>query len=303
MRLTATDGDWLLANDLRMKRIFEGSGFEPFEFHMADFPDHWSADTDEQLDFHMDQFGKGYERPAEWNHICPAFKAFDQWGYTFRIERSIPALTILENVSRNHMRVLSREYIPDGPVVMDETIHITTDSIYKPSSAYGLLIYNLAKNDFSVKKLKTSREGRLSFSLPGGGNILGIHGKDSKPAPDLRMVDFLNRDYIYLEKGIEHSLDFRLVNIGNGDAKNITIRASSYHPHINFTGDEINIPGLESGESVLLDQAFNFNFNGYDKENLAGNIRLEIIINGVITDTQKIVFMATPGSPYAGKTR
>ncbi len=38
MRLTATDGDWLLANDLRMKRIFEGSGFDPFEFHYGRFP-------------------------------------------------------------------------------------------------------------------------------------------------------------------------------------------------------------------------------------------------------------------------
>ena len=105
MRLTATNGDWQLANDLRMKRIFEGSGFDPFEFHMADFPDHWSADTEEQLDFHMDQFGKKHERPAEWNHICPSFKTFDQWGYKFRIERSIPALTILENVSRKHVEV------------------------------------------------------------------------------------------------------------------------------------------------------------------------------------------------------
>jgi hypothetical protein len=128
---------------------------------------------------------------------------------------------------------------------------------------------------------------------------VGIHGKDSELAPDLRMVDILNRDYIYLENGREYSHDFRLVNIGNGDAQNITIRASSSHPHINFNVDEVNIPELESGKSVLIDKEFKFSFSEYDKENLAGNIRLEIIINGVITDTQKIIFMATPVSPYA----
>jgi len=301
MRLTATNGDWLLANDLRMKRIFEGSGFKPFEFHMADFPDHWTADAGEQLDFHMDQFGKGYERPAEWNHICPSFKTFDQWGYEFSIERSIPALTILENVSRKHMRVLSRTFIPDGPVVMDETIHITTDSIYSPLSTYGLVIYNLSKEKFSSKQFNASPEGRLTFSLPGGGNIVGIHDEESEPAPDLRVVDVLNRDYIYMEQGREHSLDFRLVNMGNGDARQITIRAYSSHPHINFIVDEINIPELESGKSILLDKEFTFSFDGYDIENLAGNIRFEIKINGVFSDAQKIVFMATPGSPYAGE--
>ncbi|MEE9463918.1 MAG: alpha/beta hydrolase-fold protein [Bacteroidales bacterium] len=299
MRLTATNGDWLLANDLRMKRIFEGSGFEPFEFHMADFPDHWSADTDLQLDYHMDQFGKGYERPVDWNHICPSFKTFGQWGYEFRVERSIPALTILENVSSNHMKVMSREFIPDGPVVLDETIHVTTDSLYTSLSTYGLLIYNLSEDEFSTKKLNASPEGRLTFSLSGGGNIVGIHGEDRGPAPDLRVVDILNRDYIYFDTGRDHFLDFRLVNIGNSDARQIIVRAFSSHPHINITVDEIKIPGLESGESVLMAQAFKFSFDGYEKDNLAGNIRLEINIDGVITDTQKIVFMATPGSPYA----
>jgi hypothetical protein len=298
MRLTATDGDWLLANDLRMKRIFEGSGFDLFEFHLADFPDHWSADTDLQLDFHMGQFGKRSERPVDWNHICPAYKTFEQWGYQFRIERSFPALTILENVSRSHIEVLSREFIPDGPVVQDETVHITTDSLYTPLSTCDLLIYNLAKNEFSANRVKASGEGRLSFSLPGGGNIVGIHGKDIRPAPDLSVFDFLNRDYIYMEQGREHSLDLSLVNIGPGSIRQINIRAFCSHPHIHFEQDEINFPGLASGESMRLDPAFMFSFNGYDKEYLAGNIQLEIKINGVITDTQKIVFMATPESPY-----
>jgi S-formylglutathione hydrolase FrmB len=301
MRLTATDGDWLHANDLRMKRLLDGSGFFPFEFHMADFPDHWSADTDEQLDFHMNQFGKERGRPGDWNHICPAFKTFEQWGYQFRIERSVPALTILENISSNHMEVMSREFIPDGPVVMDETIHITTDSLYTPLSTYDLIVYSLAKNEFNIMKVEASGEGRLAFSLPGGGNLVGIHGVDSKPLPDLRIFDYLNRDYIYMEEGRENNLDLRLVNIGSGSARDLAIRAFSDHPHIKFAVDEINVPGIESGRSVRIDPAFRFSFNGYQKEYLAGNIQLEIKINGVIIDTQKIVFMATPESPYVEK--
>jgi S-formylglutathione hydrolase FrmB len=301
MRLTATDGDWLHANDLRMKRLFEGSGFDLFEFHMADFPDHWSADTDLQLDFHMDQFGKNRGRPVDWNHVCPAFKSFEQWGYQFRIERSLPALTILENVSKNHMEVMSREFIPDGPVIMEETIQVTTDRLYTPDLDYDLIIYNLAGGNFSTEKVKASVDGRLAFSLKGGGNMVGIHGGDIMPVPDLHVFDYLNRDYIYLEQGKEYSLDLWLVNTGSVAARKINIRAFSEHPHIHFEEDRIKIPVVESPGSVRAEQAFRFKFDAYDREHLAGNIQMEITVEGVIMDTQKIVFLSTPESPYVSE--
>ena len=144
------------------------------------------------------------------------------------------------------MKVLSREFIPDGPVILDETIHIATDSLYTPLSTYDLLIYNLAKDEFSAKQVRSSTEGRLEFSLPGGGNIVGIHGEDRGPDPDLRVVDILNRDYIYVEQGRENSLHLRLVNIGNSDALHIAIRAFSSYPYIQlYRGrDQYPRPGI-----------------------------------------------------------
>ncbi len=55
---------------------------------------------------------------------------------------------------------------------------------------------------------------------------------------------------------------------------------------------------MKSGGSIRVDPAFRFSFDGYDKEYLAGNIQFEITIDGVISDTQELVFMSTPESPY-----
>lgn len=298
VRITATDGDWLHANDIQMKRIFEGSGFKSFEFHEADFPDHWAADIDLQLDFHMEEFEKKHKRPVDWNHICPAFKIFDQWGYSFNIERSAPALTILEQVSKKHMKVYSREFIPDGPLVSDETIGVNTDMLYTPSCIHNFNVYNLTKNSFSSHQLSSTSDGRLNFNLPGGGNILGIQGEGMDSGPDLIVVNESNRDYSYFEANTPYNLDFTMVNVGFQDAHNISVKAFSDHPFIAFADDEISLPSVASATSVVLDSVFSFGFAGYSDENLAGNILLEISINDVVADTQKIVFFVTPVSPF-----
>lgn len=298
VRLTATDGDWLLANDMEMKRIFEGTGFTPFQFHLADFPDHWAGDADQQLDFHMGEFGKKHGRPVEWNHICPAFKSFEQWGYKIIVDRSRPALTVLENISQEHMKIFSRTFIPDGPIVADESLQIITDKIYEPSAPYDLLIYNLTDTTFTTRKTIASFEGSIEFALEGGGHCIGIHPVNSKPVPDLRILDLKNRDYNYFESGRASSLALRLINLGNGDAGRITLKATSNHPRISFVTDQIAIPELGSGHQICLDSAFKFRFNGYEQDHLAGNILIEIKNNGVTVDTQKVIFFAVPESPY-----
>ncbi len=296
VRLSYTDGDWLHAHDVRVKGIMEGSGFESFESHEAVFFDHWAADIDKQLDYHMEEFQKIHVRPDNWNHICSAYKSFDQWGYTFNVERVDPALTILERVSKNHMKIFSREFVPDGPVITTETIGVSTDTIYTPQGNYGIVVYNLTSGEFSEQNRSATSEGRLEFDLPGGGNIVGIHKGDY--IPDLFVVNKNNSDYLYFEAGKQYSLDFSLVNVGNAEASGIKIKAFSRHPKITFSNDEVSIEGIGSKKALEVDSAFNFSFNGFKEENFMGNIQLQISIGNTVVDTQKIVFYATPESPY-----
>jgi len=298
VRLTANDGDWLFANDLQMNRIIPGSGLKPYDYHLADFPDHGVADADLQLDFHMKEFEKTHPNPDNWNHICPSFLNFSQWGYHFSLNRPDPALTVVENVSKGHMKVFGRKFIPDGPMVMDEAIHVETDKIYTPSTKYDLVEYNLTSESFSSKEVSSSETGSLGFTLPGGGNIVGISGDGINPATGLRIINKENYDYLYFEEGKVYALDLDLVNVSTTNFDNITIKAFSNHPYINFSNNELTDLSVNSKEKITLDKQIIFAFNQYNIENLVGNIQFEISVNGVIADTQKIVFFTTPVSPY-----
>src|SRR5690606_5811972 len=127
VRLTMTDGDWLKYNDWKMKGVFEAADLPHFEFHLADYPDHWSADADKQLEFHMREFQKSHPLPGDWSHVSPAFPDFKSRNYDISVKRTEPALTILENVSKGNLKILSRKFLPDGPIVEHESVTISTD--------------------------------------------------------------------------------------------------------------------------------------------------------------------------------
>jgi hypothetical protein len=296
VRLTATDGDWLKYNDRELKQMFEAADLSHFESHIADYPDHWTADTEQQLDFHMREFGKPHPIPEGWSHICPAFSAFQVWDYNFQIQRSAPALTILENVSPGHMKVLSRDFIPDGPIVQEEIVSVSTDDIYSPNEPYQLVTYNLSDGEIKSRNVNSSAEGRLVYELNGGGHLIGINGKDSGKGAKLQMVFKDNQEYFYFEKGRPSSLDFKLVNVGTEQAGNIEITASSNHPYIEFGVNKVHITNVGPAALVDLEKQFKFTFNQYSDSAFVGAINFEVRINGELSGTQKIMVFPVPDS-------
>lgn len=298
VRLTMTDGDWLKYNDWEMKRIFEVADLSHFEFHLADYPDHWTADADEQLDFHMKEFSRSHPTPQNWNHICPAFPSFKVWGYDIDVQRAKPALTILENVCEGHMKVVSRTFIPDGPIVMDEKLSISTDNIYSPEGSYQLISYNLSSNEFAVQDVKATTDGRLKIELGGGGHLIGINDEGPGKGAKLNIVFKNEQEYLYFEAGKPCDLNFKLVNVGTGDARNIEIRVSSEHPHIDFAESKIQVSAIGSGNYIELENQFDFKFTQYVDTMFVGSLNFELISDGVETETQHKVFFVIPESPY-----
>ncbi len=298
VRLTATDGDWLKYNNREMSRIFEAADLTHFEFHIADFPDHWAADTDKQLDFHMNEFRQPHPLPDNWNHICPAFPSFKVWGYDISVQRSQPALTILENVTPGHMKILARTFIPDGPIVQHEKISISTIDIYSPTESYQLISYNLISGETSSRNLNASENGKLKFELGGGGHIVGINGKGTGNGAKLRMVHKQNKEYHYFEVGKTCNLDFKLVNVGGDKAEDIQIIAFSPHPNIDFADSIIHISCVSAASSVDLDDQFDFSFSQYSDSSFVGEMFFEVRISGVLEDTHRMMFFPVPESPY-----
>ncbi len=299
VRISGNDGDWLKYNDLEMGRLFSAADLTHFEFHYAHFPAHWAADYEEQLDFHMNEFSKKHSVPKNWNHVDPSYSKFSVWGYSFNVERNETALSLLENVSKNRMKILARSFIPDGPIIQDETINVVTSNIYDTLGNYNITAYNLSNNSFSSIESNLSH-GKLEFSLSGGGHIIGINRKEEK-APIVRIVDKYNRDYQYYEINKLYGLDFKVINVGNQSAKNVEITASSNHSFIKFNKNHIAIPLLKSKSGIYEENNFSFEITDYNAETSVGRISLEIKVDGVVADTQNVIFFTTPKSPYANK--
>ena len=298
VRLTATDGDWLKYNDEELRRLLKVAGVNRFEYHVATFPDHWAGDIDKQLDFHMKEFSKKHPFPNNWSNATPGFPDFSVWDYNFQINRSVPAFTILEDVSTNYLKILDRSFLPDGNIVAGEGVSITTAKLYKPSSEYKLISFNLSGSEFSSQDIKSDTEGRLSIKRDGGGNSIGINDLKSGKEAIVRLIPKGQQEYFYFETGKSYSFNFDLINVGLATAKNIEIRAFSKQDYLEFDKNKMQLKVLQSSSVKELNKQFKFHITSHDEANSVGRIYFEIKVDGAVADTQSILFFSIPQSPY-----
>jgi len=296
VRLTMTDGDWLKYNDLAMNQLWSAADLTHFEFHVAHFRDHYAADTEEQLDFHMKHFSNSDETniPKSWSYVAPGFTTFKTFDYEVAIDRDEPALTMLDKFNDKKIKIISRTFIPDGKIIKNESIKLKTDL---PFNNYKIIAYNLLHNSFSVLKGE-EKDGKLQITLNGGGNVVGINGAKLGDAPNIFILDKHNRDYLYFEVDKEYELDLNIVNLGNRDADNLEITASTLHPYLTFTQNKIKCKKLKVGTVLKSDNKIKLKFTHYKEELINGTLFFETKINGEVVDTQKVIFFETPKSQY-----
>ncbi|WP_460516027.1 alpha/beta hydrolase-fold protein [Cyclobacterium sediminis] len=301
VRLTKTDGDWLKYNNWHMTQLFGSADLSHFETHTADYPNHWAADTEQQLDFHRNEFAKSPAIPAKWSHVNPGFDRFDQYGNTFEIKRESPALSLITHANANKIKLLSRTFIPDGPIVQEESIAVSTAGGYAPGENYLLRQFNLSTRAFEADSLiKADQEGKLAFPLSGGGHWLGIN-REAEPEAQLGMVFPNNQEHFYFEEGKAESLPFSLVNIGNALAKEIEIIPISRHSDLQISPDKITISALAGKEAIDSKQAFQFTFGRYSDSSFVAGVDFVIRADQQVADTLRIMAFAAPKAIYSPK--
>lgn len=291
VRLTMTDGDWLKYNDWKLKEILSAAYPDKFDFHLADYPNHWAADIDKQLDFHMNCFQNPSPLPQEWNHICPAFPSFSVFDHHLKVDRSMPAHTIVEKSSPHRMKILSRSFIPDGPIIQNELVQVTSNPQYLAKKAYHLAFYNLSTHQMHTEEINADAEGRIHYSLQGGGHVIGINEKKSKSAPNLTIVFPGNSRYQYYERSQTYQLDFRIINIGSYDTKEIAIRAFSLDPEMRFSSDETATYDIKAARFIDVKNQFAFTMQEGSDSNYCSALYFEINVAGNPIDTfQQMIF-------------
>ena len=298
VRLTMTDGDWLKYNDWKLKEILSAAHPDEFDFHLADYPNHWATDIDKQLDFHMNIFQNPLAQPQEWNHICPAFPSFSVFDHHFKVARSTPAHTIVEKSSPHRMKILSRSFIPDGPIIQEELIQATSNPQYLAKKTYHLAFYNLSTQRMHTKEISADAEGRINFSLEGGGHVIGINENNSKSTPNLTIVFPGNPRYHYYERSQSYQLDFRIINVGNYDTKEITIRAFSFDPEVHFSSNQTGIYDIKAEGFIDVQDQFEFTMREGSDSNYCSALYFEINVAGEPVDTIQQMIFPVSKSPY-----
>jgi len=298
VRLTMTDGDWLKYNDWKLKEIFEAADLSSFEFHMADYPNHFASDIDKQLDFHMKEFTKKHPIPEDWGHFSISFPKLSTWGYEVEAVRTQPAITLMENVSSGGFKILSRSFIPDGPITRYESLTVRTNEIYTPNKKHDIVSYDLSRGNFKKEQVVSSNSGSIHLQMHGGGHVVGINESTSETT-NLRMIPKNNQTYFYFEEGKASTLDFTLVNVGNKNATQIEIKPFSKNPFITFTEPSIRINKIGSAEKHRLTKAFEFQLAEDPDTTFMSAIQFEILVAGIPVDTQRIMFFPTRHAPEA----
>lgn len=296
VRLTVTDGDWLKYNNAHLEKHLRSAQLAPFEFHTAKYPDHWAADIDKQLDFHMREFRKERQLPYKWNHVNAAYPNFEVLGYRINVDRTQPALTLLENISPKKMRILGRAFLPDGPVITDENLSVTTSQVYPPLTSFQIVSYNLTTGRYASEPVQSDTDGRLNFSLPGGGHVIGINeeGKGHSALADLVFEG--NQERFYFEEGEKSSFSFTMINPSTTTLTDIEITASSENPDVIFKNPSLRLKKLNPAEKIVLKDRFHFILNRFTEPHSMGRVTFKIQANGQIIDTVSVIAYFLPRS-------
>jgi hypothetical protein len=290
LRITAAGGDRYRQYNFEQKAVWDLADLTHFEFHLANYPDHRAVDIPAQFNFHMTEFSRVHPPPYNWSHTDP-FTNFKVWNYDVNVTRKEPAFTILEKVTPYGMLVCSRSYLPDGPIIPDELITITTGSIYKASEYYILTDYNRTTGIVSSSRILSDNKGRLKITLDGGGHAMGINREKEKAR--LYLIPEFNREEIYCETGAVNTLDFTVINTGGSPSGPVHIRVGTPKTYLKFKNDTLTLGSLGPGQKVRIINQFPFvidrrKYDDPDNENFITKISLSVTCNDSAEDVNDI---------------
>jgi hypothetical protein len=298
VRLTAARGDRYRQYYREQKAVWELADLTHFEFHDADYPDHRAVDIPAQFNFHLAEFSKVHPFPENWHHTDP-FPYFKVWDYEVNVKRDKPAFTILEKVTASGMLVRSATYLPEGPMAGDESINITTGTVYSPSDYYMLTDFNRSTGEVRRSGIHADSSGRLLITLDGGGHAIGI-SRESRGVK-LFLIPEFNNEALYCEAGTVNTLNFKVINLGGSPSGPVCIRATTPKSYLTLKKDSLIIDDIKPGQQLMMTRHFPFviangNYGNPDNENFVTKISLEVSCKDSIQDISDIFIYPVAGT-------
>ncbi|HLA38945.1 MAG TPA: alpha/beta hydrolase-fold protein, partial [Candidatus Glassbacteria bacterium] len=251
VRLIRASGDYISQYHEELNEIYSWTPEVDYQFRREEYHRHWVTGLAETFDFHLKAFESMElnDYPRSFDHD-DAFAEFSVWGYDVAVQGKKPGFVCLRDVSRNYLRVFTREYQPDGPPVAGQTIRITTPAWYGNRRQYKIMDYNHSTGTVSYLAAASTEKGKLTFEVDGSGHELSVlDGNEGRP-PVLIPLDLHGTPIVKADEEVH--LGFKLLNSCDVTARNLTFSLSSRYPTVAITGGEFTIDSLAPGEVVDL---------------------------------------------------
>jgi len=216
--------------------------------------DYSPAEFKDALKFIVGSFKNPISEPARWHH-ADLYPDFEVWGYKINSTLHEPGFIDLKGVTKGGMRVRTRKWQPDGPLIPGVQINITTAPVYKPNSSYTIFDYNETDSTNKTSVLSSDSEGRLNFSLNHQSHQIGIFEKNGPP--EIVVAEHkVNGKGIFLDQKKECNLNLRLLNRGGTVGKKIKVELSSPTEGIIIANPSIELDNIPSCELRWLPADF-----------------------------------------------
>jgi len=250
VRLIRASGDFISQYHEETRDAYARADEVAFEYRRDEYHRHWATSIAETFDFHMRAFANStLDNVAEvWSHT-DAYADFEVWNYHVRAEDAEPGFTCLEDVNQTGLRLTTRRWAPDGPPIPGRHVTITTAPLYKPSSSYLLLDYNLSTGITSKQEVHSDQEGRLTLIADGAGHQLSFVGPGMGGQPPL-ILPLTTKDKLRLAPEQDLSLPVRVYNPRGVVMEAVRVTLTSEYPTAHILSGDATIPRIEAGAAV-----------------------------------------------------
>jgi len=249
VRLVRASGDYISQYHDELSELYSRNPDVDYEYRREEYHRHWVNGLDETLDFHMRAFENTSlnDTPRSFDHDN-AFGQFKVWGYNVSVADKQAGYICLRNVTRNHFRVFTRGWQPDGPALAGQKITITTPMLYGNKRSYKIMDYNHSSGEVSYFTLTSSEKGRLTFELDGSGHDIALAGGSQVRAPVLLPLG--QGGVPIVKTDVEQNLPLKLLNTYDFTVRNIGVSLTSLYPTVKISGGGFTIDSIAPGQVV-----------------------------------------------------
>jgi S-formylglutathione hydrolase FrmB len=215
--------------------------------------EHSTCGLGEMFDTIMNTFKHPLPMPTRWHHT-EVYPEFSVWDYHISSDRTVAGFTVLENVDQRGFRCAVREFVPDGQLIGNVQLMITTAPVYEKNQLYAINDFDLTSGKASQTTLKSDGEGRLSIALNGNLHEIGINKKTDKPELTLTGFELMNAGWAM--HGKEVKITLRMLNKGMSAAKNAKATISAFRSNVKIingttTFGSVGINEIKNGEAAV----------------------------------------------------